>query len=100
MRSLLAVACARLGLQVVSLPGVVLRLALLVQRVHKPVEFPQVQFLDKVVFPARFCVQVPLGAVRGEDGRHHPSRGAKADPHGPVCFSRPRRFPRCSTWMR
>ena len=37
------------------------------------------------------------GAVRGEDGRHHPSRGAKADPYGPGCFSRPRRFPRCST---
>ena len=36
--------------KVVSLPGVVLRLALMVQRVQKPVEFPQVQFLDKVVF--------------------------------------------------
>ena len=36
--------------KVVSLPSVVLQLALLVQRVQKPVEFPQVQFMDKVVF--------------------------------------------------
>ena len=40
------------------------------------------------------------GAVRGDDGRLHPSRGAKADPHGPGCFSRPRRFFRCSTLMK
>ena len=34
--------------KVVSLPGVVLRLALMVQRVQKPVVLPQAQYLDKV----------------------------------------------------
>ena len=40
------------------------------------------------------------GAVRGEDGRHHPSRGAKADPMVQAVLADHGYFPVCSTSMR